>query len=179
MLFRSTFLSKRKLTKVVAEGKVWGWDDPRMPTVRGIRRRGMTIPALQEFIVKQGPSKNINLMDWTSFWATNKKYIDPVAARYTAVESKDKVTCTVTGAPEAPRSEEKDVHAKNTDFGKKKVVFSKTIILDQADAQSFAEDEEITLMNWGNAIVRKKKYSLNPLNLVKSESDKKIGRAHV
>lgn len=174
MNFIRTFLSKRKLTKVVAEGKVWGWDDPRMPTVRGIRRRGMTIPALQEFIVKQGPSKNINLMDWTSFWATNKKYIDPVAARYTAVESKDKVTCTVTGAPEAPRSEDKDVHAKNTELGKKKVVYSKTIILDQADAQSFAEDEEITLMNWGNAIVRKKKYSLNPLNLVKSESDKTV-----
>ncbi|PIA91691.1 putative glutamate--tRNA ligase, cytoplasmic [Cercospora beticola] len=174
MNFIKTFLSKRKLTKVVDEGKVWGWDDPRMPTVRGIRRRGMTIPALQEFIVKQGPSKNINMMDWTTFWATNKKHIDPIAKRYTAVESKDKVTVTVTGAPEAPRTEEKPVHAKNADLGNKKVVFSKTIILDQADAQSFAEDEEITLMNWGNAIVRKKKYTLNPLNLVKSEENKTV-----
>ncbi|GIZ47557.1 hypothetical protein CKM354_001064500 [Cercospora kikuchii] len=174
MNFIKTFLSKRKLTKVVDEGKVWGWDDPRMPTVRGIRRRGMTIPALQEFIVKQGPSKNINMMDWTVFWATNKKHIDPIAKRYTAVESKDKVTVTVTGAPEAPRTEEKPVHAKNADLGNKKVVFSKTIILDQADAQSFAEDEEITLMNWGNAIVRKKKYTLNPLNLVKSEENKTV-----
>ncbi|KAF2163534.1 hypothetical protein M409DRAFT_68454 [Zasmidium cellare ATCC 36951] len=174
MNFIRTFLSKRKLTKVVAEGKVWGWDDPRMPTVRGIRRRGMTIPALQEFIVKQGPSKNINMMDWTAFWATNKKYIDPIAKRYTVVVAKDKVTCTVAGAPEAPRTEEKDVHAKNTDLGKKKVVYSKTIILDQEDARSFGEDEEITLMNWGNAIVRKKKYSLNPLNLVKSEVDKPV-----
>lgn len=175
MNFIRTFLSKRKLTKVVAEGKVWGWDDPRMPTVRGIRRRGMTIPALQEFIVKQGPSKNINMMDWTSFWATNKKYIDPVAKRYTAVVAKDKVTCTVAGAPEAPRTEEKDVHAKNADLGKKKVVFSKTIILDQEDAQSFAEDEEITLMNWGNAVVRKKHYSLlNTLNPLKSEADKTV-----
>ncbi|PPJ57316.1 hypothetical protein CBER1_07931 [Cercospora berteroae] len=174
MNFIKTFLSKRKLTKVVDEGKVWGWDDPRMPTVRGIRRRGMTIPALQEFIVKQGPSKNINMMDWTTFWATNKKHIDPIAKRYTAVESKDKVTVTVTGAPEAARTEEKPVHAKNADLGNKKVVFSKTIILDQADAQSFAEDEEITLMNWGNAIVRKKKYTLNPLNLVKSEENKTV-----
>ncbi|KAM3417428.1 hypothetical protein BST61_g5674 [Cercospora zeina] len=174
MNFIKTFLSKRKLTKVVDEGKVWGWDDPRMPTVRGIRRRGMTIPALQEFIVKQGPSKNINMMDWTVFWATNKKHIDPIAKRYTAVESKNKVTVTVTGGPEAPRTEEKSVHAKNADLGNKKVVFSKTIILDQADAQSFAEDEEITLMNWGNAIVRKKKYTLNPLNLVKSEENKTV-----
>jgi glutamyl-tRNA synthetase len=53
------------------------------------------------------------------------------------------------------------------------VIFSKNIIVDQADAQSFGEDEEITLMNWGNAIVRKKLYSMNPLNLVKS-SDQKI-----
>jgi len=167
MNFIRTLLSKRKLTKIVDQGTVWGWDDPRMATVRGIRRRGMTIPALQEFILKQGPSKNINYMDWTSFWATNKKYIDPVAARYTAVVAHDRVTCTVVGAPEAPRTEEKDVHAKNPDLGKKKVVYSKQIILDQADAQSFADDEEITLMNWGNAIVRKKHYSLNPLTAVK------------
>jgi len=68
-----TLLSKRKLTKFVETGVVWGWDDPRMPTVRGIRRRGMTVPALQEFILKQGPSKNIVNQDWSSFWATNKK----------------------------------------------------------------------------------------------------------
>lgn len=172
MNFVRTLLSKRKLTKLVDSGRIWGWDDPRMATVRGINRRGMTIPALQEFILKQGPSKNINLMDWTNFWATNKKFIDPVAARYTAVETDHQVKCTVVGAPEAPRTEEKDVHAKNAELGKKRVVYSKTIIVDQADAQSFAEDEEITLMNWGNAIVRKKSYSLNPLNLLKSSSDK-------
>ena len=174
MNFVRTLLSKRKLTKLVDTGKIWGWDDPRMATVRGIRRRGMTIPALQEFILKQGPSKNINLMDWASFWATNKKHIDPVAARYTAVETQNKVNCTVVGAPEAPRTEDKEVHAKNAELGKKKVVYSKNIILDQADAQSFAEDEEITLMNWGNAIVRKKSYSLNPLNLLKPAEEKVI-----
>lgn len=174
MNFIKTFLSKRKLTKVVADGKVWGWDDPRMPTVRGIRRRGMTIPALRDFILQTGPSKNINLMDWHAFWATNKKFIDPVAKRYTAVDATNKVTCTVVGAPEAPRTEDKAVHAKNAELGTKKVVYSKTIIMDQEDARSFGDNEEITLMNWGNAIVRKKTYSLNPLNLVKSEGDKMV-----
>ena len=179
MNFVRTLLSKRKLTKLVDSGRIWGWDDPRMATVRGINRRGMTIPALQEFILKQGPSKNINLMDWASFWATNKKFIDPIAARYTAVETDHKVTCTVVGAPEAPRTDEKDLHAKNAEIGKKKVVYSKNIIIDQADAQSFGEDEEITLMNWGNAIVRKKSYSMNPLNLVKSSDQKIVSEVEV
>ncbi|TKX26699.1 putative glutamate--tRNA ligase [Elsinoe australis] len=156
MSFVRTFLSKRKLTKVVDSGLVWGWDDPRFPTVRGIRRRGMTVPALQEFIVKQGPSKAITLMDWTSIWATNKKYIDPIAGRYTAVEAEGAVECVVSGpgVPDAVRTEEKELHGKNKDVGTKKVVYSKTILLDQTDAQSFDEGEEVTLMNWGNAYIR-------------------------
>ncbi|KAK3902188.1 Glutamyl/glutaminyl-tRNA synthetase [Staphylotrichum tortipilum] len=50
--FVQTILSKRKLTKVVDAGIVSGWDDPRMPTVRGILRRGLTVPALREFMFK-------------------------------------------------------------------------------------------------------------------------------
>ncbi|KAK7516976.1 glutamyl-tRNA synthetase [Phyllosticta citriasiana] len=169
MNFVRTLLSKRKLTKLVDAGLVWGWDDPRMPTVRGIRRRGMTIPALQEFILKQGPSKNIVNLDWTTFWATNKKYIDPIAGRYTAVESTDKVPVKIVGfAHPGPYTEEKPLHAKNADVGMKKVTFSSEVLLDQEDAQSFAQDEEITLMNWGNAIVRKISHSINPVNLLKS-----------
>jgi len=163
MNFVRTLLSKRKLTRIVDTGVVWGWDDPRMPTVRGIRRRGMTIPALQEFILKQGPSKNIVNLDWTTFWATNKKHIDPIAARFTAIASDAKVPVTVTGARAAPYTEEKDKHAKNKTLGTKKVVYSSSILLEQADAASFAQDEEITLMNWGNAIVRSVSNSINPL----------------
>lgn len=163
MNFIRTLLSKRKLTKFVDSGLVWGWDDPRMPTVRGVRRRGMTVKALREYILAQGPSKNIVNLDWTTFWATNKKEIDPIAARYTAIDKDQAVTATVTGAREAPFSEDKPLHAKN-DIGTKKVWFSKEVLINQEDAASFKQDEEITLMNWGNAIVRKISHSINPLS---------------
>lgn len=163
MNFIRTFLSKRKLAKLVDEGRVWGWDDPRFPTIRGIRRRGMTIEALREFILKQGPSRNIVNLDWTLFWATNKKYIDPVAPRHTAIDRMHAVTANVRGARVAPYTEDKFKHGKNPELGMKKVAFSTTIIIEQPDAMSLKEDEEITLMSWGNAIVRKISHSLNPL----------------
>ncbi|KAJ5223744.1 Glutamyl-tRNA synthetase class Ib archaeal/eukaryotic cytosolic [Penicillium chermesinum] len=155
MNFVRTLLSKRKLTKLVESGVVWGWDDPRFPTIRGIRRRGMTIPALREFILKQGPSKAVTLFDWATIWATNKKYIDPVAPRHTAIVTKNVVKANVLGGPETPYTEQRAKHAKNEAVGMKTVAFSSSIILEQEDAKLFKQDEEITLMNWGNAIVRK------------------------
>ena len=161
MNFVRTLLSKRKLTKFVDQGVVWGWDDPRFPTIRGIRRRGMTIDALREYILKQGPSRNIVNLDWTLFWATNKKYIDPVAPRHTVVTKSHAVPATIRGARVAAYTEEKPKHGKNPSLGMKKVAYSQNILIEQEDAQSFAQDEEITLMNWGNAIVRKISHSLN------------------
>jgi glutamyl-tRNA synthetase len=150
--FIKTVLSKRKLTTLVENGVVWGWDDPRMPTIRGIRRRGMTIPALREFILKQGPSKNILNLDWTIFWATNKKHIDPIAARYTAIPKKDAVTTTIQGLSAATIIKTAK-HKTNKYLGDKDVMLANEIIIGQADAKTFMPNEEITLMNWGNAIV--------------------------
>ena len=165
MNFIRTLLSKRKLTKFVEQGIVWGWDDPRFPTIRGIRRRGMTIDALREFILKQGPSRNIVNLDWTLFWATNKKYIDPVAPRHTTVIKENAVKATVNGFDESLLTVDKPKHGKNPELGTKKVVYGPTILIDQTDAQAFQRGEEITLMNWGNAIVREITHSGNPLHL--------------
>jgi glutamyl-tRNA synthetase len=148
-----TVLSKRKLTKIVNEGKVWGWDDPRMPTIRGILRRGLVIPALREFILKQGPSRNILNLEWGALWAMNKKYIDPIAPRHTAILQEQVVYCQVSGISGSEVAT-KPKHGKIVELGSKKVVFDKVIVLEQADAQTFQQDEEITLMNWGNAYVR-------------------------
>jgi len=53
-------------------------------------RRGCVIEALRKFIISQGPSKNINNLEWASFWAENKKVIDPVAKRYTCINADDR-----------------------------------------------------------------------------------------
>jgi hypothetical protein len=71
---------------------------------------------------------------------------------------------TIIGAREGIQTEDKPKHAKY-DLGTKKITFSASVLLEQADAASFAQDEEITLMNWGNAYVRKITHSLNPLKL--------------
>jgi glutamyl-tRNA synthetase len=161
--FIKTFLSKRKLTKVVETGRVSGWDDPRMPTVRGTLRRGLTVAALREFMLKQGPSRNVVTMDWTLIWAINKRMLDPVVPRYMAVEKKDLVLATLTGGPEVPYTEERPLHQKNPDVGKKQVRFSSKVYIDQADVASFAPDEEFTLMSWGNAIVKGLDKSASPI----------------
>lgn len=150
--FVRTVLSKRQLTVLVDNSLVWGWDDPRMPTIRGIRRRGMTVSALREFILKQGPSQNIINLDWTLFWATNKKYIDPIAARFTAIPRHNAVIATVDGVD---KTDSADIpkHNKNPAVGTKKVFYSNQIILGQEDCASFQLGDEITLMNWGNAVI--------------------------
>lgn len=151
--FVYTLLSKRKLQWFVDNGHVSGWDDPRFPTVRGIRRRGMTIDCIQQFILETGPSQQIINMEWDKIWTTNKRILDPIVPRFTAVEEKGMVKCHLSGGP---GFEEKQVpkHKKNPELGYKAVVFDDDFYVDQKDAASFADGEEITLMGWGNAVVR-------------------------
>ncbi|KAJ4410571.1 hypothetical protein N0V82_009235 [Gnomoniopsis sp. IMI 355080] len=153
--FIRTFLSKRKLAKVVDSGRVTGWDDPRMPTVRGILRRGLTVAALREFMLKQGPSRNTVTMDWGILWSMNNKVIEPASPRHTAINTKNMVVTSITNGPSEAYTESRPKHPKNPSIGVKKVVFGKTILIEQVDAASFVMDEEITIMSWGNAIVRK------------------------
>ncbi|KAL5519726.1 hypothetical protein ACEPAG_1386 [Sanghuangporus baumii] len=152
--FVYTFLSKRKLRDCLAAGLAHGWDDPRFPTFRGMRRRGMTCEALRQFMLAQGPSQNQVLLEWDSIWTINKKIIDPIAPRFCAIATEKMVEVTVKGGPGQPEVKELPKHKKNPDVGTKKTVYSNTILLEQEDAKTFAEGEEITLMDWGNAIVR-------------------------
>jgi len=73
------FLSKQKVNKLVDNGTVWVWGAPRMPTIRGVYRGSMTIPALWDYILKQVISRSVTFQDRKSFWPMNKKSIGPIA----------------------------------------------------------------------------------------------------
>ncbi|CAH0728210.1 unnamed protein product, partial [Brenthis ino] len=149
----NTVLSKRKLTWFVDQGLVDGWDDPRMPTVRGVLRRGMTVEGLRQFIQAQGSSRSVVFMEWDKIWAINKKVIDPIAPRYTALES--------TPVPVNLKDIESDstlkvaLHPKNADVGTKTVWVSKRLLIDQNDAKTLKEGENATFINYGNIMIDK------------------------
>lgn len=149
----NTVLSKRKLTWFVEQGLVDGWDDPRFPTVRGILRRGMTVEGLKQFIIAQGSSKNVVVCEWDKIWAFNKKVIDPIAPRYTALENENRVTVNVIGAK--LQAMQAALHPKNPDVGMKTVWVGPQVLIDYADAECLKEGENATFVNWGNLMIKK------------------------
>lgn len=151
--FVRTLLSKRKLQWFVDKNYVGNWDDPRFPTVRGVRRRGMTVEGLRNFIIAQGPSRNIINLDWSVIWALNKKVIDPVAPRFTALEKP--VVVNIADGPSEPKVEAKPKHKKNPEVGNKSVIYFNKVLVEEEDALTFADGEEVTFMDWGNVIIDK------------------------
>ncbi|MED6287234.1 Bifunctional glutamate/proline--tRNA ligase [Characodon lateralis] len=149
----NTVLSKRKLTWFVDQGYVDGWDDPRFPTVRGVLRRGMTVEGLKQFIAAQGGSRSVVNMEWDKIWAFNKKVIDPIAPRYTALSSSYVVPVSVPGATEEMKEVAK--HPKNMEVGMKDVWYGPRVLVEGADAETFTEGETVTFINWGNLVITK------------------------
>eukprot|EP00172_Hildenbrandia_rubra_P003510 Plantae.Rhodophyta-Hildenbrandia_rubra.ctg5717.p1 GENE.Plantae.Rhodophyta-Hildenbrandia_rubra.ctg5717~~Plantae.Rhodophyta-Hildenbrandia_rubra.ctg5717.p1 ORF type:complete len:660 (-),score=156.19 Plantae.Rhodophyta-Hildenbrandia_rubra.ctg5717:47-2026(-) len=160
--FVRTELSKRKLQKLVDLGVVEGWDDPRFPTVQGVRRRGLTIKGLRAFILSQGPSRNDTTQEWDKIWTVNKRVIDPIAPRFTAI-SADKchkakllTASSEEGGKPTPYPEEHvavPAHKKNDSLGTKVVICGPSILLEKEDAEPMQMGEIVTLMDLGNARV--------------------------
>ncbi|KAM3962485.1 glutamyl-prolyl-tRNA synthetase [Aphomia sociella] len=149
----NTVLSKRKLTWFVEQGLVDGWDDPRMPTVRGVLRRGMCVEALRQFIRAQGSSRSVVFMEWDKIWAINKKVIDPIAPRYTALET-NPVPVNLKGVS-ADSNLTVALHPKNPEVGSKTIWVSKRLLIDQTDAKTLKEGENATFINYGNILIDK------------------------
>ncbi|KAI6221057.1 Bifunctional glutamate/proline--tRNA ligase [Aphelenchoides besseyi] len=147
---KNTVMSKRKLAWLVEEKIVDGWDDPRMPTVRGILRHGLTVEALQQFIIAQGGSRAIVVMEWDKIWATNKKVIDPIAPRYTALDSTDDLVAINVKGQEAVEKRNIALHQKNEAIGTKNVYYGSKLLIERVDAEQIQSGDTVTFVNWGN-----------------------------
>ena len=158
LAFAATVMSKRKLLWFVESGRVDGWDDPRFPTVRGVIRRGLQVDALRSFILAQGASRSVTLQDMDKLWAANRAVVDPLARRHTAIREgagAQKVKLTLAGGPASPETVDLPAHKKNPALGTKAQTRAAAVWLEQADAAGIGEGEEVTLMDWGNAVVEK------------------------
>ena len=144
----NTVLSKRKLTWFVQNGHVDGWDDARFPTVRGVLRHGMTVEGLKQFIISQGSSRTVVQMELDKIWAINKKIIDPIAPRYTALEQGATARVHVRGVEE--KRTISACHPKNESIGNKDVWISENVLIEMADVDSLRIGENATFINWGN-----------------------------
>jgi glutamyl-tRNA synthetase len=96
--FKGAPVSKRLLRPLVESGVVSGWDDPRMPTVEGLKRRGIIPQTIREFTQQVGYTKTEHEYDWSMLLSLNRKLLDPVSRRVFFVP--DPVPLTVEGAPE-------------------------------------------------------------------------------
>ncbi len=127
-----TVVSKRKLLQLVEEGVVSGWDDPRMPTISGLRRRGYTPKAIRNFADTVGIAKRDNLVDVSLLEFHVREHLNKVAPRVMAVL--DPLKLVITNYPE---NEEEWLDAENNPgdegAGYRKVPFAKELYIEKAD----------------------------------------------
>ncbi|MDR0692661.1 MAG: glutamine--tRNA ligase/YqeY domain fusion protein, partial [Prevotellaceae bacterium] len=127
-----TIMSKRKLLELVKNGCVRDWDDPRMPTICGLRRRGYTPESIRLFAEKVGVAKRDNVIDLSLLEWCVREDLNKRANRYMAVLKPVKVF--ITNYPEG-QTEELDAvnNPEDESAGKRKIPFSREIYIEQDD----------------------------------------------
>jgi len=131
-----TVLSKRKLARLVEESKVAGWDDPRMPTLSGLRRRGYTPQAIREFCAKIGITKTESVVDHRLLEHCLRQDLEHSAQRRMAVLNPIKVV--LTDFPEGKTEViEMPNHAGRPELGTREIPFSRELYIERED---FLED---------------------------------------
>jgi glutaminyl-tRNA synthetase len=127
-----TVTSKRKLLKLVENGTVAGWDDPRMPTISGMRRRGYTPAGIRDFIDRAGLAKRENVIDVGLLEFSVKNDLNKTAPRVMAVLNPLKVV--ITNYPEGEGEKmEIENNPEDPDGGRRKVPFSRELYIERED----------------------------------------------
>jgi len=116
----------------------------------------MKVEALKQFMISQGRSKRPVDMTWDKIWAENKKVIDQTAPRFFGIVKESAVVFNLTNAPsDGFHAISTDLHPKIPELGKRVMRVGPKIYLEGDDLATAKEGEEITLMRWGNAIIKK------------------------
>ena len=148
-----TVMSKRKLTELVSEGHVEGWDDPRMPTIAGLRRRGYTPEAMREFCYRIGVTKSDNLVEMAQLEDCVRNDLNASAPRRMAVLFPLKVILS-----NYPEDQEEMMtaanHPQDESMGSRQVPFCREIYIDQNDFMEEASGKFKRLVSGGEVRLR-------------------------
>ena len=148
-----TVMSKRKLTQLVAENYVTGWDDPRMPTVAGLRRRGYTPEAIRMFCDRIGITKSDNSVEMGMLESCIREHLDQQAPRAMAVLNPLKIV--IENYPEGKVEElSAPNHPKDETMGKRSLSFTREVYIDREDFLEEASRKYKRLVTGGEVRLR-------------------------
>lgn len=163
-----TVVSKRKLLQLVNEKHVNGWDDPRMSTISGLRRRGYTAAALRNFANAIGIAKRDNLIDVSLLEFYIREDLNKTAPRVMAVL--DPVKLVITNYPEGKEEWlEAENNQEDDNAGYRKVPFSREIYIEREDFKEEAEGKFFRL-SLGKEVRLKNAYIIKGENVVKDSN---------
>ena len=165
-----TVMSKRKLRLLVEEGRVSGWDDPRMPTLCGLRRRGYTPKSIRNFCERIGVAKSASTVEYAFLEHCLREDLNETAARVMAVLHP--IRLTVTNYP-ADKAEVFTVenHPNHPEMGTREVAFSRDLWI---EAEDFMEEKvgKFFRLFPGNEVRLKGAYVVKCTGFVKDENGK-------
>lgn len=171
-----TIMSKRKLRRLVEEGYVDGWDDPRMPTISGLRRRGYTPEAVRDFCDRIGVAKAYSFVDIAMLEHCIREDLNRSAPRVMAVLRPLKVV--IDNYPEGQVEElDAEINPENPGLGVRKVPFSRVLYIEQDD---FREDppKKFFRLAPGREVRLKHAYIIKCEEVVKDEQTGEVVELH-
>jgi glutaminyl-tRNA synthetase len=167
-----TITSKRKLALLVEENIVDGWDDPRMPTISGLRKRGYTPESLKNFALTVGVSKRENVIDASLLEFCIRTHLNQVAPRAMAVMDPIKIKL-INYENEGGEKINFDINPQQKELGTREIKFSKEIYIENEDFQENPEDGFFRL-SLGEEVRLKNAYIIKAVDIVKNEKGKVI-----
>ncbi len=163
-----TVLSKRKLTRLVEGGYVQGWDDPRMPTLAGLRRRGYTPESIRDFIERTGVTKSDSIVDYALLEHCIRDELNKNAKRVMAVLEPLKVV--ITNYPEDKVEElDADNNPEKPEDGVRKIPFCRELYIEKEDFRENAPKKFFRLAP-GREVRLKHAYYITCTDVIKDEN---------